>query len=64
MIPEVIPLKVDSVHVYVRCPYCLKVHLHGSNGGSHYGGHRGSHCDVKVGSNPGYVIRELVGSGG
>lgn len=35
---------VDMVHVTVRCPFCNKIHTHGSTGGSGYVGFRVSHC--------------------
>ena len=45
---------IDPVHVYINCPFCNKVHMHGSSGDidkKNYGT-RISHCQNKD------VIRE------
>jgi hypothetical protein len=43
-------IAVDPVHVFVTCPYCKKMHIHGSNNdltgnGKNEWGHRVSHCN-------------------
>jgi hypothetical protein len=42
-------IAVDPVHLYVLCPFCGKVHIHGSNGVIDSGnyGHRFAHCKKK-----------------
>ena len=62
MIPTVPPTRVDGVNVYISCPYCHKTHIHGSNGGIGYGGHRAAHCTKPFpGSESGYIIEEVPG---
>jgi hypothetical protein len=41
----------DGVSVYIACPYCKNVHIHGNGNG-----HRNPHCDPGVNSNKGYII--------
>ena len=51
---------VDLVHVFVICPYCGKIHLHGSNGlldgdnGNNTWSHRLDHCGAHY--NAGYYL--------
>ena len=52
--PSVKPIRVDSEHISIKCPYCKEIHIHGSNGGRNYEGYRLSHCENK--DNPGYNI--------
>lgn len=50
---QVYPIGVDQYHVYIVCPHCGEIHLHGRTADG-YEGHRVSHC--KSGSNNGYWI--------
>lgn len=40
-INDEIPISKINRHYYIVCPYCSKIHTHGSQGG---GGERGPHC--------------------
>lgn len=62
---NVYPIAIDNYHVYIVCPWCQKVHIHGNDRGC-YEGHRASHCwndDPKLhegdSTRCGYVMREL-----
>lgn len=50
---QVYPVGVDQHHVYIVCPHCGEIHLHGHTVDG-YEGHRVSHC--KSGDNNGYWI--------
>lgn len=57
---HVYPIAVDNVHVFIVCPFCGNIHLHGAGGGD-YEGHRVEHCNEKrrhPGSWPGYYIEQ------
>ena len=43
---DAIVIAVDPEYVYVLCPFCGKVHVHGSNGAVYSAdyGHRLAHC--------------------
>ena len=45
---QIYPIGIDRFHVYIVCPYCGDIHLHGNAPG-----HRVSHC---LNDNKGYVI--------
>jgi hypothetical protein len=53
-------IAADPVHVFIICPYCGAIHLHGSNGkpegseGPNRWGHRVDHCGAHYSA--GYVI--------
>lgn len=38
------PIALDKAHVFIVCPYCGHIHLHGAGGGD-YEGHRVEHCN-------------------
>lgn len=40
---HVYPIATDRVRVYIVCPYCGDIHIHGAGGGN-YEGHRVEHC--------------------
>lgn len=40
---HIYPIATDRAHVYIVCPYCGEIHIHGSGGGN-YEGHRVEHC--------------------
>jgi hypothetical protein len=46
-------IAADNIHVFIICPYCGEIHLHGSNGmlegseGPNKWGHRVAHCNGK-----------------
>jgi predicted RNA-binding Zn-ribbon protein involved in translation (DUF1610 family) len=52
---KVYPLAVDRHHVYIACPHCGKVHIHGANKDG-YAGVRVPHC---VYSKPNYEIVDV-----
>lgn len=41
----------NRISVYIVCPHCKNVHIHGNGNG-----HRLPHCDPHVNENDGYVI--------
>lgn len=52
-------IAVNRVHVFVLCPFCGEIHLHGSGGKIHedaYGG-RGAHCIDRTASCTDYNIQ-------
>lgn len=55
---QVYPIAIDRHQVYIVCPWCREIHVHGNDHGR-YNGHRSPHCKNYVPRNPGYVIREL-----
>lgn len=40
---NIYPIAIDNYHVYIVCPFCQKIHIHGNNKG-HYEGPRCPHC--------------------
>jgi len=48
---HVFPIGYDNIHVYIVCPFCGEIHIHGR---SNSNGHRVSHCREL--NNKGYVI--------
>lgn len=57
---HVYPIAVDNVHVFIVCPFCGNIHLHGVSGGD-YEGHRVEHCNEErrhPESWPGYYIEQ------
>ena len=40
---NIYPIAIDSFYVYIVCPYCQQIHIHGNDKG-HYEGPRCSHC--------------------
>lgn len=40
---NIYPIAIDNHHVYIVCPYCQKVHIHGNSKGQ-YEGPRCPHC--------------------
>lgn len=44
---NIYPIAIDSFHVYIVCPYCQRIHIHGNDKG-HYEGHRCPHCFTKA----------------
>lgn len=42
---HVYPVALTIKGVYIVCPYCGQIHVHGVNPGGHYAGHRLDHCD-------------------
>ena len=58
---HVYPVALDKTHVYIVCPYCGHIHLHGAGGGD-YEGHRIAHCNSRShikGDITGYYIEQL-----
>ena len=53
---NVYPIGFNSAHVFVVCPHCGEIHLHGRGQEPEYKyeGHRASQC--LTGSNNGYII--------
>ena len=43
-IPIAPVIKFDNIHVWVKCPFCSRIHIHGSCGGKDFEGHRTPHC--------------------
>lgn len=41
---HVYPVAQDKTRVYIVCPYCGRIHIHGAGGGD-YEGHRVEHCN-------------------
>lgn len=56
---KVRPFKVDMVHVWIKCPFCKKIHRHGSCGGSGYAGFRVPHCKDKNYGFKEYYIEDI-----
>lgn len=59
---HVYPVALDKTHVYIVCPYCGYIHIHGAGGGD-YEGHRTAHCNdhhshIK-GDVTGYYIEQI-----
>lgn len=43
--------KIDNIHIYYKCPFCRKIHNHGSGGDlSNREEIRISHCNIHRGS--------------
>lgn len=55
---QVYPIAVTRKQVYIVCPWCKGIHVHGGSADDCAGG-RTSHCDVKPYENDGYDILEL-----
>ena len=58
---HVYPVALDKTHVYIVCPYCGHIHLHGAGGGD-FEGHRIAHCNSHShikGDITGYYIEQL-----
>ena len=55
---EVYPLATTPTNVYIVCPYCKMIHIHGNRVGD-YEGLRRPHCKDFGGSNPDYYIEKL-----
>lgn len=58
---HVFPVALDKTHVYIVCPYCGHIHLHGAGGGD-YEGHRIAHCNSRShikGDITGYYIEQI-----
>ena len=55
---EVYPLATTPTNVYIVCPYCKMIHIHGNRVGD-YEGFRCPHCKDFGGSNPDYYIEKL-----
>jgi len=53
---EIFPIGFSTGQVYIVCPHCGEIHVHGRNGHD-YKGHRASHCVNKRNTN-GYIIQE------
>lgn len=54
----VYPLALDTYHVYIVCPYCGEIHVHGNARGD-YEGNRVPHCGT--GTHPNYEIKAISG---
>ena len=52
---ELSPIATSPKHVYIVCPYCKMIHLHGNKAGD-YEGFRRPHCKDFGGNNPDYYI--------
>ena len=53
---QVYPIGIDRYHVYIVCPWCKSIHIHGNDNG-HYAGHRVEHCGDRYKEHRnGYVI--------
>ena len=53
---KVYPIGLDSHHVYIVCPWCKSIHIHGNRDGC-YAGHRAEHCSDRFAkSQNGYII--------
>ena len=55
---EVYPLATTPTNVYIVCPYCKMIHIHGNKAGD-YEGFRRPHCKDFGGNNPDYYIEKL-----
>lgn len=58
---HVYPVALDKTHVYIVCPFCGNIHLHGAGGGD-YEGHRIAHCNSRShikGDVTGYYIEQI-----
>ncbi len=60
---NVYPIAVDERHVYIVCPLCKEIHIHGNDKGD-YEGQRIPHCKTEIEGNTGYIIRRLEEFGG
>ena len=52
----VYPIGIDRHHVYIVCPWCKQIHVHGNVNGE-FEGHRVEHCkDRNTANRNGYFI--------
>lgn len=57
---NIYPIRINSDHVYIVCPYCGEIHVHGNSKGC-YEGWRCPHCkDGDVRKTPNYNILRYV----
>ncbi len=56
---HVYPIALTNSQVYIVCPYCGEVHVHGNSEGC-YEGHRTAHCfKQQEETNTGYFIEKI-----